>query len=311
LTLFFGAKQSRPEQIANLRLLKIIPLKFWQGSLDRSEPNLSSQYAFGESPMPRANRFQQPEMVCHLTHRCHNRSFLLGFARDRTEYRKRLRQASKKFGVSLLNYCLTSNHTHEIAIESRRGGISRMMQQLEGDFASFYNQRKHRSGSFWEDRYHCTMVEDGEHLWNCIQYIDLNMVRAGVVSHPCEWQWCGYKELIGEKARYRLLDMDRLLELLGKNDIDSFSAEYQSRIRDAIAEKKLNRQKCWTESIAVGGKEYATKIAASIRYERLKPRIEEREDGFWLVWEESSYYHTKQTGCQSGYSAQTLESSLN
>lgn len=131
-------------------------------------------------------------MICHLTHRCHNRAFLFKFARDRSEYRERLRLVSRYFGVSLLNYSLTSNHTHEAVIESRTGGICGMMQKLEGDFAGFYNRRKRRSGSFWEDRYHCTTVEDGEHPWNCIQYVDLNMVRAGVVSHPRDWGWYGF-----------------------------------------------------------------------------------------------------------------------
>ena len=51
--------------------------------------------------------------------------------------------------------------------------------------------------SSWEDRYHCTMVEDGEHLWNCIEYVDLNMVRAGVVSHPVEWTWFSAQGLFG------------------------------------------------------------------------------------------------------------------
>ena len=235
--------------------------------------------------MPRANRFQQTGVVCHLTHRCHDRAFLLGFARDRSEYRERLRLASKEFGVSLLNYALTSNHTHEIAIESRQGAVSRMMQKLEGDFASFFNRRKRRSGAFWEDRYHCTMVEDGEHLWNCILYVDLNMVRAGVVSHPDEWPWCGYKELVGEKFRYRLLDVERLLALLGAPDPESFRREYRERIQQAISEKNLKREKCWTESIAVGTEAYVRRIAASIRHERLRPRITEREDGSWAVWE--------------------------
>ena len=160
-------------------------------------------------------------MICHLTHRCHNGSFLFRFARDRTEYRERLRQASQKYRVSLLNYAITSNHIHAIAIESREGGISRMMQTLEGDFGIIYNQRKHRSGAFWGDRYHCTMVEEGAHLWNCVQYIDLNMVRAGVVVHPSEWQWCGFQEIMGVKSRYRLLDIDFLTELLGRSDLNS------------------------------------------------------------------------------------------
>ena len=166
-----------------------------------------------------------------------------------------------------------------------------MMQKLEGDFASFFNRRKHRSGAFWEDRYHCTMVEDGEHLWNCIQYIDLNMVRAGVVSHPHDWSWCGYQELVGEKTRYRLLDVDRVLELLGKPNLESFRIEYRTRIQCAIAEKRLKREKCWTRSIAVGGKAYVTEIATAIRYDRLRPRIEEREDGSWAVWDPCFDYH--------------------
>ena len=32
--------------------------------------------------------------------------------------------------------------------------------------------------------YHAAAVESDEHLARCIAYIDANMVRAGVVSHP-------------------------------------------------------------------------------------------------------------------------------
>ena len=138
------------------------------------------------------------------------------------------------------------------------------------------------------------MIEDGEHLWNCIQYVDLNMVRAGVVSHPRDWPWCGYQELIGERMGYRMLDMDRLLELLGMLDLRSFRTEYQERILRTIEAKRLNRMKCWMESIAVGGKEYVTKIATTIRDERLRPRIEEGENGSWAVWESSSNYRIMQ-----------------
>ena len=240
--------------------------------------------------MPRANRFHIPGMICHLTHRCHNRAFLLRSACYRSEYRECLRLAAKRFKVAQLNFCITSNHTHDIAIELRKGGISRMMQSLEGSFAGSFNRRKNRSGAFWEDRYHCTMIEDGEHLWNCIRYTDLNMVRAGVVLHPSDWAWCGYQELIGERTRYRLLDMDLLLELLRIPDIESFRTEYRARIECAIAEKKLSREKRWTESIAVGSKEYVTKIAAALRYRRFKPLIEENEDGSCAVWEPLSEY---------------------
>jgi hypothetical protein len=53
--------------------------------------------------------------------------------------------------------------------------------------------RKGRSGAFWEGRYHATMVDSGEYLWECVIYVELNMVRCGVVDHPRQWNWSGYE----------------------------------------------------------------------------------------------------------------------
>ncbi|VTR64544.1 hypothetical protein DESC_190161 [Desulfosarcina cetonica] len=72
----------------------------------------------------------------------------------------------------------------------------------------------------WEDRYHATAIESGDHLWRCIVYVDLNMVRAGVVSHPSEWKWGGFHEIQSPKNRYRLIDHDMLKGFLNIEDQD-------------------------------------------------------------------------------------------
>ena len=164
--------------------------------------------------MPRANRYIVAGHAYHVTHRCHNRSFLFRFGRDRAEYRRRLRLSLKPFGVDLLTYSITSNHTHLLLYAEATEALSGLMQKLEGEFAEHYNIRKQRSGAFWSGRYHATMVESGAHLWNCMKYVDMNMVRAGVVSHPREWEWCGYHELVGKRKRYRLVSQEKLLHLL-------------------------------------------------------------------------------------------------
>ena len=137
--------------------------------------------------MPRANRYILPGYAYHLTHRCHDLEWLLKFAVDLKEYRKRLRKELGDSRVSLLSYCLTSSHVHLLVCSSEPDDVSLFMQRLQGEFAEWYNHRKRRSGAFWNGRYHCTMVESGEHLWNCMRYINLNMVRAGVVAHPDKW----------------------------------------------------------------------------------------------------------------------------
>jgi len=235
--------------------------------------------------MPRANRYILPGYIYHLTHRCHDRKFLLRFRLDRNEYVSRLRLAALKHRISLLGFCVTCNHVHLLVICDHLGDLSRFMQQLEGEFAVCFNLRKHRSGAFWGERFHCTMVDGGDHLWNCLRYIDLNMVRAGIVSHPQQWPWCGYNEIVGNRKRYRLLDIERLSELLGLSGGKSSLAEiHQKRILESVQNKRLNREAIWTESIAVGSEAFAKEIMDKNR-KRKKLQLETTENGAWFIRE--------------------------
>ena len=234
--------------------------------------------------MPRANRYLQPGCLYHLTHRCHDRKFLFRFGTVRTEYRKRLRRALQQYDVSLLAYCITSNHTHLLAESPDETAISRMMQKLEGEFAEGYNLRKHRSGAFWSDRYHCTLVDSGTYAWNCMKYIDLNMVRARVVTHPSEWQWCGYEELVGVRQRYRLVDLKSVLRWQDGVSLEEFTQEYRRAIEDSIRRRDLERQGAWTESIAVGSEEFVGRISERVR-NRIRLERKEISEGVWAVRE--------------------------
>ncbi len=62
-----------------------------------------------------------------------------------------------------------------------------------------------------------------EHLHCCLVYIDLNMVRAGVVNHPLKWKHGGYREIQEPRDRYTIID------LLGLTALCSFadSADFQ------------------------------------------------------------------------------------
>jgi len=76
-------------------------------------------------------------------------------------------------------------------------------------------EAKKRKGAFGDDRYHATAIETGEHLLRCIAYIDLNMVRNGVVTHPSLWEHGGYNEIQDPRERYSILDRDKLVALSG------------------------------------------------------------------------------------------------
>jgi putative transposase len=98
--------------------------------------------------------------------------------RDRRRYLHWLFEAKKRFGLSVLNYMITSNHVHLLIKDTGVNVIADSIQLIAGRTAQEYNQRKDRQGAFWEDRYHATAIEADEHLHRCLIYIDLNMVRA-------------------------------------------------------------------------------------------------------------------------------------
>jgi putative transposase len=59
-------------------------------------------------------------------------------------------------------------------------------------------------------------IESDEHPWQSLD-VDLNMVRAGVADHPCQWKWSGYHGVQKPKARYRLIVRDRLRTFLNSD----------------------------------------------------------------------------------------------
>ena len=83
-------------------------------------------------------------------------------------------------------------------------------------------------------------------------YIDLNMVRAGVVSHPAQWKVCGYNEIHSPTIRYRIIDQRALVELGGFNDMEAFRHQHQSWVEEQLRDGTCWRDPKWTESVAVG-----------------------------------------------------------
>ena len=207
--------------------------------------------------MARAKRHYIAGHIWHITHRCHKREFLLRFAKDRRRWLHWLLEAKRRYGLVILNYMVTSNHIHLLAVDDGdRDVIPRSIQLVAGRMAREYNKRKKRRGAFWEDRYHATAMESGKHLLQCIVYIDLNMVRAGGVRHPSEWPFCGYKEIQVPRRKCALIAYERLRELAGFDTYDQFRAVHRDWVNGSLGQGTSIRDSKWTRSIAVGSESF-------------------------------------------------------
>ena len=215
--------------------------------------------------MARANRHHIPGCIWHISHRCHKKEFLLKFAHDRARFVSWLREARKRFSLQILNFTVTSNHVHLLVKDNGDAqSVPVAIQLVAGRTGQEYNQRKRRKGAFWEDRYHATAIESGEHLRRCLVYIDLNMVRAGVVNHPSEWAFGGYHEIQGNRRRNRLLDLDILSEVVGTDGPEALARAHREWTEEALKSEEPRREEMWTRSLAVGSEQFVRNVQETL-----------------------------------------------
>ena len=211
--------------------------------------------------MPRSKRYFLPGYAWHVTQRCHNREFLLRFKRDKQRWLELLHHAKERFDLSILNYAVTSNHIHLLVWDKKCDkSIAWALHFVAGRMAWEYNRRKNRRWAFWEDRYHATAVETDKYLLECAVYIDLNMVRAGVVNHPSEWEFCGYQEIFGSKKRSPLIDQDLLCKYYCIRDPKNLGRFYRAVIEEKIMQERIERESRWTDAVAVGSRRFTERF---------------------------------------------------
>jgi putative transposase len=215
----------------------------------------------------------------------------LKFPRDRRRWIEWLYQARKRYsGLSVLNYMVTSNHVHLLAFDNEgRNVIPDSIKLVAGRTGQEYNVRKNRKGAFWQDRYHATAVENNRYLRQCITYIDMNMVRAGVVKHPSEWEFCGYNEIQNPRKRKGIIDFDRLVDLLGFGNYDELRDAHYKWVDGLMQTDYGGKENKWTQSIAVGSKTFVEKMKEALGFRATGRKIISADDTFELREEQMPY----------------------
>jgi putative transposase len=85
-----------------------------------------------------------------------------------------------------------TNHVHLLVTSMTEHGITHLMQDLGRKFVRYINHTYRRSGTLWEGRYKASLIDSEIYLLTCMRYIELNPVRASMVSHPGDYRWTSY-----------------------------------------------------------------------------------------------------------------------
>jgi REP element-mobilizing transposase RayT len=153
-----------------------------------------------------------------------------------------IRKYSALYRVDILGFCLMGNHFHLLVkmfpeykftdedikkryedfygvgrafafgqvpyLRKKLSNISEFVREIKVGFARYYNRRHNRRGYFWGGRFKSVIVDKGETPVNCLAYIDLNPLRAGIVSRPEDYRWNSLGYHVQTSNRDKFLSTD-------------------------------------------------------------------------------------------------------
>ena len=140
----------------------------------------------------------------------------------------------------------------------RMGDLSNYMKELKQWISRAYNARHDRKGTLWEDRFWSCLLEDRPETLSAVAaYIDLNAVRAKVVTRPEDYRWCGYAEAYADREAAR----NALATLLHADGWDAAQERYGWLLRAVpdtpagdIRARLRKRIPALTRALAVGSR---------------------------------------------------------
>lgn len=197
--------------------------------------------------MARLPRLTVPGYPHHIIQRGNNRQAIFATSADYEALLSMLEEHSAKSGVAIHAYVLMSNHFHLLATPETAQGIPGMMQSVGRRYVRYFNQRQRRTGTLWEGRYKSTLIQAERYLMACMVYIDLNPVRAGLVSDPADYRWSSYPHYVGRRSD-RLVTPHPLYWALGNTPF-ARDAAYAELVRAGIP---AEQQRALTDSALRG-----------------------------------------------------------
>jgi putative transposase len=129
----------------------------------------------------------------HVIQRGNNRQAIFTSDADLAAYAQWLAEGAQRFEVAVHGWVFMTNHVHLLATPSESTSLSRLMQFLGRLYVRYFNYAYTRSGTLFEGRFRSCVVQEDRYLLTCLRYIELNPLRAGMVSDPSNYRWSSYR----------------------------------------------------------------------------------------------------------------------
>jgi putative transposase len=218
--------------------------------------------------MPRSARIAPGDYVYHILTRGNNRQDIFQEDEDFKKYMELLSRYKEKYKFKLYHYVLMTNHVHLVLEPTEMGGgLAEIMKGINLSYAQHYKRKYKHIGHFWQDRYKSIIISKYDYLLACGSYVELNPVRAMMVTDPKDYQWSSYNAY-AHGQNNPLIDEHPIYSLLSEDESER-RKKYRELVKGMLLEKaamkgEMNRRVVYGDDVFT--KEVASKyrIAAVI-----------------------------------------------
>jgi putative transposase len=181
--------------------------------------------------MPRALRLIVDHECYHVINRSNAGQLIFGSPPAYLEYQALLEKYVNKFDIRIYHYVLMPNHVH-LLLEPTNGNLPRFMQALTLAHTRRVHRRQKTYGHLWQGRYKSFHIDKDAYFLQCGKYIELNPVRAGIVTNPSDYPWSSYSAY-AEGVLNPIVTKDQFYAELGKT-LEERQRKYRELIAQAI-----------------------------------------------------------------------------
>ncbi len=185
--------------------------------------------------MARRPRLFISDVPYHVLQRGNNKNPIFFSSRDYLFFLEVLQEAKLKHPCVIYGYCLMTNHFHLLIEPKEKENISLLVKLIGSKYVRYVNKAYKRTGTLWEGRFKCCMIERESYFLSCLRYIEMNPVRAGLVNSPELYQWSSYRaRAFGEENSFLTLDS-------WYNNLSSSQQERELIYRRLFQESRFDR----------------------------------------------------------------------
>ncbi len=142
--------------------------------------------------MPRTARALVDGGYYHIITRGIDRRKLFRYRQDYEVFLGITKKYLIKFNVSLLHYCLMSNHIHFLMKADEAKMLPKCMQGILQVYASYFRKKYCCVGFVFQNRYKSHMITNDSYLLECARYIERNPLRAKITESLSNYPWSSF-----------------------------------------------------------------------------------------------------------------------